>query len=550
MSDLASILESLGVPASLGVRASLHRASNTIRVAAARDVPASVGSLLNAGVHEWAASEAPPGARVDVSRVRYRVERPDSEEEDLAEREDADDVLRRKVDVLARLVRGRPAGSQFVVYTGAGLSTAAKIADFRGPNGAWTRRDRGLGPPPSIALEAAVPTFAHRAVAHWLAEGVADYVVSQNIDNLHRRSGVPAALLSELHGNCFLERCASCGHEGMRDFNASRTRGPLFRGVRDEASESGISHITGRACEACDGGMMRDSVVHFGESLPAADLERAEDRSRRAAVALCAGTSLRVTPAADLPGMCAERGGVMVVVNLQRTGRDLDALRSGGFVVHGRCDRVFELLAEGLGVGPDAGGPANTPESAAAYARRFARGAPDVEARRPAAPRPAPAVPAAPAADPSFFGDLGLPPTMRQLPPELAVVQRCEAAGPGRFRWSLCVEAPTGYALEDYVESVTYRLHETFDPSEVTVDAAPFALPARTGWGEFEVRCEVRLLPDFGREPVAIAHRLNFGAPDGAARTSAAVRPLSAPRGLLDRLLVARRSLRPGGVVG
>ncbi len=73
------------------------------------------------------------------------------------------------------------AAKHLVGYTGAGISTAAKIPDFRGPQGVWTRRDRGQTAPDCIAMEQAVPTLAHRAMTRLLELKIMKYLTSQNV---------------------------------------------------------------------------------------------------------------------------------------------------------------------------------------------------------------------------------------------------------------------------------------------------------------------------------------------------------------------------------
>jgi hypothetical protein len=162
------------------------------------------GSELNMTIADFA--EKYPGAWRKVSRAGCRfiprhIPKGDYElspdDADLTEYKDDAATLARKLDFAARAISR---AKHLVVYTGAGISTAAKIADFRGPNGAWTRRDRGQAPPESISMEAAQPTMAHRALVKLLDSGVLKYVTSQNVDGLHRRSGIKAEQISELHG--------------------------------------------------------------------------------------------------------------------------------------------------------------------------------------------------------------------------------------------------------------------------------------------------------------------------------------------------------------
>eukprot|EP00004_Rigifila_ramosa_P007073 TRINITY_DN1799_c0_g1_i1.p2 TRINITY_DN1799_c0_g1~~TRINITY_DN1799_c0_g1_i1.p2 ORF type:complete len:270 (+),score=56.59 TRINITY_DN1799_c0_g1_i1:66-812(+) len=129
----------------------------------------------------------------------------DMNEVELVEFHDSEAVLDRKVEHLADLLA---ASKHAVFYTGAGISTSANIPDFRGPNGVWTRRDRKLPPPKSVEIAQAQPTLAHFAMKQMLDRGTIKYLVSQNVDGLHRRSGVPRTSISELHGNAFRERDA------------------------------------------------------------------------------------------------------------------------------------------------------------------------------------------------------------------------------------------------------------------------------------------------------------------------------------------------------
>jgi len=227
---------------------------------------------------------------------------------------------------------------KIVLHTGAGLSTSASIPDFRGKDGVWTRRDKGMKPPKSIKLELAVPTPAHIAINKLVETGYCEHVVSQNVDGLHLRSGLPREKLSELHGNCFLEVCDDCNKEYLRTYNASQMHGPYFAESIDRKSESGISHITGRKCDNC-GGMLRDSVVHFGESLR--DLTKAYEHCDYDRFHLVLGTSLHVSPANKMPHI---RDGNCCIVSISPTARDRECVLKGGVIVNSTCDHFMKAL--------------------------------------------------------------------------------------------------------------------------------------------------------------------------------------------------------------
>jgi|GEM_PF-2006164 len=78
-----------------------------------------------------------------------------------------------------------------VVYTGAGISTESGLPDFRGPDGVWTRRDKGLPPrPTSVGWEAVKPNTGHLSIVELQRLGKLKFLISQNVDNLHLKSGI------------------------------------------------------------------------------------------------------------------------------------------------------------------------------------------------------------------------------------------------------------------------------------------------------------------------------------------------------------------------
>ena len=78
-----------------------------------------------------------------------------------------------------------------VFHTGAGVSTSAGIPDFRGPKGVWTLEERGETPQMDITFDDAKPSLTHMALVKLVKENVVQYVISQNVDGLHLKSGLP-----------------------------------------------------------------------------------------------------------------------------------------------------------------------------------------------------------------------------------------------------------------------------------------------------------------------------------------------------------------------
>jgi NAD-dependent SIR2 family protein deacetylase len=115
----------------------------------------------------------------------------------------------------------------------------------------------------------------NRALVELQRRGILKYLVSQNCDGLHLRSGMHANHLAELHGNMNLEKCAKCNAKYLRDFDTSMHR---------------MDHYTGRRCDkpTCDG-KLKDSIIHFGENLPEVDLNNAFQHAEQADLCLVLG---------------------------------------------------------------------------------------------------------------------------------------------------------------------------------------------------------------------------------------------------------------------
>eukprot|EP00698_Gefionella_okellyi_P011115 TRINITY_DN2911_c2_g1_i2.p1 TRINITY_DN2911_c2_g1~~TRINITY_DN2911_c2_g1_i2.p1 ORF type:complete len:492 (-),score=107.03 TRINITY_DN2911_c2_g1_i2:406-1881(-) len=252
-------------------------------------------------------------------------------EDELIEHFDADDVVEAKAIQLAELIKS---SSHCVVFTGAGISTSSGIGDFRGPTGLWTMAAQGKRAPASAPMTSAIATYAHMALVELQNRGLLKYVISQNVDGLHRRSGIPHSAISELHGNDNKEMCNRCGREYMRDFSVR-----CAQGVKQ--------HDTGRVCDdrTCNG-MLCDTIVNFGEQLPAREIKRAIAHSCEADLHIILGSSCRVTPAADLPNMTLQKEGKVVVCNLQTTPLDHNA----ALVIRALTDHLLRLVMQHLNI--------------------------------------------------------------------------------------------------------------------------------------------------------------------------------------------------------
>jgi len=299
----------------------------------------------------------------------------DKEADEYREYIDAPDVRDGKIRKLAALIRKH--SGNVIFFTGAGISTGAGIPDFRSglnsatgmPAGKWCkdatssqwsskeRQEEKMRRANTTSSLQAIPTASHMALVALEQAGVAQGLISQNCDGLHRRSGFPPEKLAELHGNTNLEYCAWCGKEYFRDFSASTGRHTKGRTLRQQlwAQHSKLNlinprkgnHYTGRRCvqEGCDGYLF-DSTIDFGDNLPEVHINRGYELSSKAGLCIVLGSRCSVSPACDMPISVGASGRTLVVVNLQSTGADAHAkLRIGA-----KIDDVMIPLMDLLGI--------------------------------------------------------------------------------------------------------------------------------------------------------------------------------------------------------
>lgn len=216
---------------------------------------------------------------------------------------------------------------RIAVLTGAGISTASGIPDFRGPQGVWTKDpaaeamfdiDEYVG-----SRDVRVATWKHRlAVPAWTAEpnpghlalvelerqGRLTGLVTQNVDGLHQKAGSSPSLVHELHGTVWYVDCLQCG----RRIPMADVLPRLESGDEDPA------------CEVC-GGILKSATVSFGQSLDREVLDRAVAATEAADLFLAVGTSLQVYPAAGLCDLALNAGKPLIIVNAQLTPYDEQA---------------------------------------------------------------------------------------------------------------------------------------------------------------------------------------------------------------------------------
>lgn len=204
------------------------------------------------------------------------------------------------------------AAAAITVLTGAGISADSGVPTFRGADGLWrTYRAEDLATPDAFARDPRLvwewynwrreliatkrPNPAHYAVAELERRHEQFWLITQNVDGLHRAAG--SRKLSEIHGNIWQVRCTACGS------------------VEDNRDVPIALLPTCRRCR----GLLRPHIVWFGESLSADDLSRCAAALRTCEVLLVIGTSGLVYPAAGFASVAKEAGAFVVEINLDAT---------------------------------------------------------------------------------------------------------------------------------------------------------------------------------------------------------------------------------------
>ena len=226
--------------------------------------------------------------------------------------------LRSAVEHLGDMIA---AASTIVPFTGAGISTECGIPDFRSPGGLWTRnrpipfdefvasqdaRDetwrRRFAMEPTFA--AATPGRGHRALASLYRAGKIPAVITQNIDNLHQRSGFAPDHVIELHGNTTYARCIGCAMEYDLGW------------VKQRFDEGGAPD-----CTDC-GEPVKTATISFGQAMPEDAMGRARELAQACDLFISIGSSLVVWPAAGFPMVAKTSGARLVIINREPTDQD------------------------------------------------------------------------------------------------------------------------------------------------------------------------------------------------------------------------------------
>jgi NAD-dependent deacetylase len=221
-------------------------------------------------------------------------------------------------------------GGKNVIFTGAGISTESGIPDYRSKGGIWDKFrpvyfDEFMSSKTARVeywrrkselyhdLVQAKPNPAHMSIVKLHEMGLLESVITQNIDGLHQKSGLPDEKVIELHGNTLRARCMSCGAVVSIDEAQKRI----------EAGDL--------APECNCGGYLKPDTISFGQAMPAKEVEQATELSSNCDFFMVVGSTLLVQPAALMPNYAKQRGAFLAIVNLSETPYDgmCDALIRG-----------------------------------------------------------------------------------------------------------------------------------------------------------------------------------------------------------------------------
>jgi NAD-dependent deacetylase len=208
-----------------------------------------------------------------------------------------------------------------IALTGAGISTASGIPDFRSPDsGLWEHADPfevasiysfrrrpqdfydWIHPLARLTLDA-VPNPAHVALFQLEKYGRLQGIITQNVDALHGKAGSSNVL--EVHGHFREMTCLRC-------YTVYPAAGYLDTFV-------GNGQIP--RCEGC-GGILKPNVILLGEQLPVRVLNEAKKQARLCDLMIVVGSSLEMAPAGDLPALAVETGAKLLIINLEPTHLD------------------------------------------------------------------------------------------------------------------------------------------------------------------------------------------------------------------------------------
>ena len=231
-----------------------------------------------------------------------------------------------------------------VILTGAGISTESGLPDFRSDNGFWTKNKpiqfnefllseekQRLSWERNIELHSLLknikPNLGHMFVEKITSLQKNNFLITQNIDGLHQKSGVPKNKIIEIHGSAIEAACLECeAKQNILDFHdAIKFEGPLPK------------------CTVC-GGVVKVATISFGQPMNEMDMMHASKIVEESDLMIVMGSSLKVLPAGKLPNLAMQSGSKLIILNREKTRYD----QSADLVINDELQNICSKLIDEL----------------------------------------------------------------------------------------------------------------------------------------------------------------------------------------------------------
>ena len=236
------------------------------------------------------------------------------------------------------------ASKSTVILTGAGISTESGLPDFRSDNGFWTKNKpiqfnefllseekQRLSWERNIELHSLLkniePNLGHMFVEKIIGLQKNNFLITQNIDGLHQKSGVSRNKIIEIHGSAIEAACLECAaKQNILDFHdAIKLEDPLPK------------------CTFC-GGVVKVATISFGQPMNEMDMMHASKIVEESDLMIVMGSSLKVLPAGKLPNLAMQSGSKLIILNREKTRYD----QSADIVINDELQNICSKLIDEL----------------------------------------------------------------------------------------------------------------------------------------------------------------------------------------------------------
>ena len=220
------------------------------------------------------------------------------------------------------IIRLIKASERTVILTGAGISTESGLPDFRSNDGFWTKNKpiqfnefllseekQRLSWERNIELHSLLknikPNIGHAFVEKIIRLQKKNFLITQNIDGLHQKSGISKNKIIEIHGSAIEAACLECeAKQNILDFHdAVKAKVPLPK------------------CSLC-GGVVKVATISFGQPMNEIDMMHASKIVEQSDLMIVMGSSLKVLPAGKLPNLAMQSGSKLIILNREKTRYD------------------------------------------------------------------------------------------------------------------------------------------------------------------------------------------------------------------------------------